>query len=223
MDQELPEHAQKNRIVWGLLGGRVCRVGTTSMADGRGDVGNLPRAKAELGVFPESVRDWTSSSWGAGTAYISAWLARRGAHPVGIDNSQAQLATARRMQEQFGLEAPSLTSGSPRKPRFPDAGFDLAVSEYGAWIRRDPYPLDSRGCSPPAPRRRQPGLPGQRRAFDALPPARWPEYAEHGHGVPGATLYFGMHRVEWPNGWSQSLSRSWGLDPSAARERFRNR
>jgi cyclopropane fatty-acyl-phospholipid synthase-like methyltransferase len=28
---------------------------------------------------------------GCGTGYVSSWLARRGARPVGIDNSEAQL------------------------------------------------------------------------------------------------------------------------------------
>src|SRR6266536_5332672 len=37
---------------------------------------------------------------GCGTAYFSAWLARRGARPVGIDPTPAQLATAKAMQDR---------------------------------------------------------------------------------------------------------------------------
>ena len=87
--------------------------------------------EAELGVFPESVAGLDVIELGCGTAYISAWLARRGAHPVGIDNSPAQLATARRMQEQFGIAFP-LHLGNAEETGFPDASFDLAISEYGA-------------------------------------------------------------------------------------------
>ena len=36
---------------------------------------------------------------GCGTAYVSAWLARLGARPVGVDLTPAQLATARRCQD----------------------------------------------------------------------------------------------------------------------------
>ncbi|WP_449488214.1 class I SAM-dependent methyltransferase [Streptomyces purpurascens] len=43
---------------------------------------------------------------GCGTAYVSAWLARAGAHPVGIDLSEKQLATARAMQTEFGIASP---------------------------------------------------------------------------------------------------------------------
>ena len=38
---------------------------------------------------------------GCGTAYVSAWLARRGARPVGVDVTPAQLATARRWQHEW--------------------------------------------------------------------------------------------------------------------------
>ncbi|HWN20513.1 MAG TPA: class I SAM-dependent methyltransferase, partial [Gaiellaceae bacterium] len=34
---------------------------------------------------------------GCGTAYVSAWLARRGAQPVGVDVTPAQLETARQL------------------------------------------------------------------------------------------------------------------------------
>ena len=35
---------------------------------------------------------------GCGTAYFSAWLAKRGARPVGVDITPAQLETARRQR-----------------------------------------------------------------------------------------------------------------------------
>lgn len=75
---------------------------------------------------------------GCGTAYVAAWLARRGARVVGVDPTSAQLATARRMQEQFGLEFPLVEAPAEDVP-LPAASFDLAVSEYGASIWADPY------------------------------------------------------------------------------------
>ena len=44
---------------------------------------------------------------GCGSAYVSAWLARRGARPMGIDVTPAQLATARRCQKEFGIAVPA--------------------------------------------------------------------------------------------------------------------
>jgi SAM-dependent methyltransferase len=75
---------------------------------------------------------------GCGTGYVSAWMARRGARPVGIDNSPAQLETARRLQSEFGLEFPLHLGDAERTP-FADESFDFAISEYGAAIWCDPY------------------------------------------------------------------------------------
>jgi SAM-dependent methyltransferase len=75
---------------------------------------------------------------GCGTAYFSAWLAKRGARPVGVDPTPAQLATAREMQREFGLEFPLVEAVSESVP-LPDASFDLALSEYGASIWADPH------------------------------------------------------------------------------------
>jgi SAM-dependent methyltransferase len=75
---------------------------------------------------------------GCGTAYFSAWLAKRGARPVGVDITPAQLETARRMQAKTGIEFP-LVEADAGATGLPDATFDLAVSEYGASIWVDPY------------------------------------------------------------------------------------
>jgi SAM-dependent methyltransferase len=75
---------------------------------------------------------------GCGTAYFSAWLAKHGARPVGVDPTPAQLATAREMQAEFGLDFPLMEAVAEDVP-LPDDSFDLAVSQYGASIWADPY------------------------------------------------------------------------------------
>jgi ubiquinone/menaquinone biosynthesis C-methylase UbiE len=74
---------------------------------------------------------------GCGTGYVSAWLLRQGARPVGVDPTPAQLATAREMQQELGLEFPLVEAVAESVP-LPDASFDLAMSEYGASIWADP-------------------------------------------------------------------------------------
>jgi ubiquinone/menaquinone biosynthesis C-methylase UbiE len=74
---------------------------------------------------------------GAGTAYISAKLARAGARPVAVDPTPAQLETARRMQRETGIEFPLLEAPAESVP-LPDSAFDVAVSEYGASLWADP-------------------------------------------------------------------------------------
>src|SRR5713226_1157244 len=62
--------------------------------------------ETQLRALPLSVAGLDVVELGCGTAYISAWLARRGARPVGVDPTPAQLASARRMQQETGLEFP---------------------------------------------------------------------------------------------------------------------
>ncbi len=75
---------------------------------------------------------------GCGTAYFSAWLAKRGARPVGVDVTPAQLETARRMMRETGIEFP-LIEADAAETGLPDSSFDLVLSEYGASIWVDPY------------------------------------------------------------------------------------
>jgi SAM-dependent methyltransferase len=75
---------------------------------------------------------------GCGTAYVAAWLARRGARVVGIDPTAAQLATAAQMQRVHGPTFPLLQAAAEHVP-LRSGSFDLAISEYGAAIWADPH------------------------------------------------------------------------------------
>jgi SAM-dependent methyltransferase len=75
---------------------------------------------------------------GCGTGYISAWLARLGAKPIGIDPTPEQLANARQFQKEFNLEFP-LIEGYAESLPFANESFDFAISEYGAAIWADAH------------------------------------------------------------------------------------
>ena len=94
--------------------------------------------ESTLHLLPDDLAGKDVIELGCGTGYVSAWMARRGARPVGIDNSPAQLESARRFQQEFGLDFP-LHLGNAEQTPFPDASFDFAISEYGAAIWCDPY------------------------------------------------------------------------------------
>jgi SAM-dependent methyltransferase len=91
----------------------------------------------DLGSPLGDVRGLDVVELGCGTAYFSARLAARGARPVGVDPTPAQLATARRMQDATGIRFPLVEAPGERVP-LPDASFDLALSEYGASLWADP-------------------------------------------------------------------------------------
>jgi SAM-dependent methyltransferase len=130
---------------------------------------------------------------GCGTAYFSAWLARRGARPVGVDITPAQLETARRMMAETGIEFP-LVEADAAQTGLPDESFDLVLSEYGASIWVDPY-----RWIPEASRLVRPGglLVFLRNSTLVI-------LCSPDDEVPASeTLQrpqFGMHRFEWPDG-----------------------
>src|SRR6476620_1299140 len=135
---DLPEHVRRNREVWDRYAARYVEPGRRSWASDAPSWGIFGVPESELGVLPRRLDGLDAIELGCGTAYVSAWLARRGARPVGIDNSPAQLETARRYQHEFGIEFP-LHLGNAEQTPFPDNSFDLAISEYGAAIWCDPY------------------------------------------------------------------------------------
>lgn len=92
--------------------------------------------ESEVGALPD-VAGKDVVELGCGTAYFSAWLAKRGARPVGVDVTPAQLETARECQRELGLEFPLVEASAEDVP-LPDESFDLALSEFGASIWCEP-------------------------------------------------------------------------------------
>ena len=94
--------------------------------------------ESQVRVLTDGIAGMRAIELGCGTAYVSAWLARAGAHPVGIDLSEKQLTTARAMQAEFGIDFPLVLGNAERVP-YEDDTFDLAISEFGASLWCDPY------------------------------------------------------------------------------------
>jgi len=89
-------------------------------------------------LLPDALEGKATLELGCGTAYVSAWLARLGARPVGLDPSRGQLTIARQFQVEFGLPFPLVRASGENVP-LTDGSFDLVISEYGAAIWADPY------------------------------------------------------------------------------------
>jgi SAM-dependent methyltransferase len=190
---EPPEHVRRNRSQWDQWAAEYVEAGRRQWAGEQPSWGIWDVSESEVHVLPADVSGLDVIELGCGTAYVSAWLARRGARPVGIDNSEAQLTTARRLQQEFGLEFPLLHGNAEEVP-FPDQSFDLAISEYGASIWCDPY-----RWIPEAARLLR---PGGRLIFlvnGVLLMLCAPDEVD----VPASERllrdYFGMHRFEWPD------------------------
>lgn len=201
-DAQPAEHVLRNRAVWDLWSAEYVDSGRRAWSsEPSWGIWRIP--DSQVGILPD-VAGKDTIELGCGTGYISAWLARRGARPVGIDNSPKQLETARRFQQEFGLDFPLLFGDAERVP-LPDASFDLAISEYGASIWADPY-----RWVPEAARLLRPGAD-----LIFLVNGTILVLCMHDSETEPATEtllrpYFGLYRLEWPEDNSVEFHLGYG-------------
>jgi SAM-dependent methyltransferase len=200
----MSDHVQRNRDAWDSLAERYAGPGRAQWEANQPTWGIYSVPEADVGMLPPSVDGLDVIELGGGTAYVSSWLARRGARPVGIDNSPAQLETARRLQAEFGVEFP-LHLGNAEQTPFPDESFDLAISEYGASIWCDPYLW-----IPEAARILRPGGQLVFLVNGAILMLCAPDAEDEPATDRLLRDYFGMHRFEWPDDPSVEFHLGYG-------------
>jgi SAM-dependent methyltransferase len=133
---ELSEHARANRAMWNENAAGDVELAARQWANDEPNWGIWGVPDAEVGAFPD-VDGKDVVELGCGTAYVSAWIARRGGRPVGVDVSENQLATARKMQDAYSLHFP-LHHASAEDVPLPDDCADVVISEYGACLWCEP-------------------------------------------------------------------------------------
>jgi len=144
---DYPSHVNANIAAWTEWSGDYLAPGRKSWASPSMSWGIWGIPESEVGAFGDltAMNGKDTIELGCGTAYFSAWMAKHGARPVGIDVTPAQLASARAFQAEFGIEFP-LLEGSAEAVPLPDASFDIAFSEYGAsiWCRPERWLAEAR-------------------------------------------------------------------------------
>jgi len=136
---KLSEHAAVNRASWNVEAANYVDPARRDWAAREPSWGMWGVPESEVGALPD-VDGMDVVELGCGTAYFSAWLARRGARPSGVDVAENQLATARAMQDEHGIHFPLLHASAEDVP-LPDACADMVLSEYGAslWCEPDAW------------------------------------------------------------------------------------
>lgn len=131
------EHVAANREHWNAHATEWVAGGERNWAQQEPTWGIWGVPESELRLLPSDMRGMDAIELGCGTGYVSAWMARRGARVTGIDASERQLDTARRLAAEHRV-ALTLVYGDAEDTPFDDASFDFAISEYGAAIWCDP-------------------------------------------------------------------------------------
>ena len=133
-----PDYVAVNRESWTRANAQYTdRSARDSWAQREITWGHWSIPEREVRILPE-VTGKDVIELGCGTAYFGAWLKRAGAaRVVGVDVTPAQLETARRMDEEFGLGLELVEANAEDVP-LPDGSFDLVFSEFGASIWCDP-------------------------------------------------------------------------------------
>ncbi|MDX6690713.1 MAG: hypothetical protein QOG15_2170 [Solirubrobacteraceae bacterium] len=186
-----PDDLRRNRDQWDRWAESYATHGREQWAADEPSWGVWGVPESQVRMLPDDLDGRDAVELGCGTAYVSAWLARRGARTVGIDNSPAQLETARELQAEHGTEFELILGNAEQVPRL-DASFDFAISEYGASIWCDPH-----AWIPEAARLLR---PGGRLHFLVNAPLHMlcmPDIEDEPAGDRLLRPYFGMHRFEW--------------------------
>ncbi|MGZ8562382.1 MAG: class I SAM-dependent methyltransferase [Candidatus Limnocylindria bacterium] len=202
---DLPEHVRRNREAWDIDAPDYVAAGERAWALDEPTWGIWHVTESQLHLLPTELAGRDVIELGCGTAYVSAWMARRGARVTGIDNSPKQLQTARRLQDEHDLHFPLILGNAEAVP-LPDASFDVAISEYGASIWADPF-----RWVPEAARLLRPGGELIFLVNGTLQMLTIPDL--EADGPPTDRLlrpYFGMHRFEWPGETSVEFHLGYG-------------
>jgi SAM-dependent methyltransferase len=186
---DTPDYVARNRDVWTKSNEEYTDVvAVRSWAEEEITWGVFGVPEEEVGILGD-LAGLDVVELGCGTAYFSARLARRGARPVGVDITPAQLDTARRMMEETGIEFPLVEASAEDVP-LPAGSFDLAISEHGASTWCDPY-----RWIPEAARLLR---PGGRLVFLHTTPLAFLCFPDVGDATTELQRpYFGMHRFQW--------------------------
>ena len=194
MTDQPPEYLRGNVEAWQKKAAEFAENGEEAWASDQPHWGIWEIPESSVGFLPADMSGLTCIELGCGTAYVSAWMCRRGAKVVAIDPASNQLDTARRLQEEHQLDF-VIEQGFAESVPYPDGSFDFAISEYGAALWADPYQW-----IPEVARLLKPGGELVFLTNAALAVICEPDYeADRPIGTELLRPYFGLHQINWPD------------------------
>ncbi len=132
------DHVVENRRYWDEYAPHWVAAGERAWAAQTPYWGMWSIPQSEAPLLPDEMGQVDAIELGCGTGYVSAWMQRRGARVTAIDNSENQLATARRLAAEHAVDDIEWIHGNAEDVPRSDASQDFAISEYGAAIWCEP-------------------------------------------------------------------------------------
>ena len=194
MNDQTPKYLQGNVDAWQEKAADYADAAEQAWASDQAYWGIWEYPESRAGLLPADMSGMRAIELGCGTAYVSAWMCRRGANVVALDPTAGQLETARRLKDLHQLDF-DIELGFAESVPYADESFDFAISEYGAALWADPYLW-----IPEAARLLKPG--GRLVFLSNSPLAVMCEQEYESDGPMGPELqrpYFGMYKSNWPD------------------------
>src|SRR5829696_2421623 len=113
------DHVAQNRAAWDRMAADYVEGGRRNWASDEITWGIFDVPESRIGMLPPDLAGMDAVELGCGTGYVSAWLAKRGARPVGIDNTPgaAGARTALPGGGRAHVPRPSRRRGTDTVPR----------------------------------------------------------------------------------------------------------
>lgn len=183
--------AEQNRVYWDLSSAEYDERAAEFIAEGWA-WGVWQISEDELKLL-DPVEGKDTLELGCGAAEWSRALARRGARPVGLDNSPTRLERAKEECEAAGIDFPLINASAEKIP-IADDSFDLVFCDWGAMSFADPYAL--------VPEVSRVLRSGGQLVFSGATPMMWVSLNVESDQITEKLEqdYFGMHRWEDPDG-----------------------
>lgn len=137
-ETEYLDYVARNKAAWERWAPRYLAAGRKAWAADELRWGMWSVRETELQLLDGLVAGADIVELGCGTASVSAWLARRGFRPVGVDIARPLLEAAARFEREFGVSFPLLCANAEQL-HYDVESFDCAISDYGASLWCNPH------------------------------------------------------------------------------------
>ncbi|MDH3990151.1 MAG: class I SAM-dependent methyltransferase, partial [Gammaproteobacteria bacterium] len=122
MNNQPPDYLQGNIDAWQKMAVEFVDYAEKAWASRDPIWGIWGIPESDVGLLPDDMTGLTCIELGCGTAYVSAWMCRRGAKVVAIDPTPNQLETARRLQQEHQLDV-VIEQGFAESVPYPDSPY----------------------------------------------------------------------------------------------------